>query len=105
MKEGDDMVTHRSQASLHTDPKQVWAELETDHQRRALPPRRRRTRYVRAPYAFQSTSRPPHPAGIDLYSAIDLNTGAREHCEHGPSIPPGQTSPGVGVARTSNCGH
>jgi hypothetical protein len=30
------MGTHRSQASLHTDPRQVWAELETDHQRRAL---------------------------------------------------------------------
>jgi hypothetical protein len=30
------MVTHRSQASLRTDPGQVWADLETDHQRRAL---------------------------------------------------------------------
>jgi hypothetical protein len=30
------MVTYRSQAPLHTDPRQVWAELETDHQRRAL---------------------------------------------------------------------
>jgi len=30
------MGRHRSQASRHTDPRQVWAELETDHQRRAL---------------------------------------------------------------------
>ncbi len=30
------MGTHRSQASLHTDPRQVWAELGPDHQHRAL---------------------------------------------------------------------
>jgi hypothetical protein len=30
------MGTQRSQTSLHTDPRQVWAELEADHQHRAL---------------------------------------------------------------------
>ena len=30
------MATHHSQASRPTDPRQVWAELDTDHQHRAL---------------------------------------------------------------------
>jgi hypothetical protein len=30
------MGRHSLQAARHTDPRQVWAELETDHQRRAL---------------------------------------------------------------------
>jgi hypothetical protein len=30
------MGRHRLQAALHTDPRQVWADLGTDHQRRAL---------------------------------------------------------------------
>jgi hypothetical protein len=30
------MVRHGSQASFHTDPGQVWAALDMDHQRRAL---------------------------------------------------------------------
>ncbi len=30
------MGRHRLQVARHTDPRQVWADLETDHQRRAL---------------------------------------------------------------------
>jgi hypothetical protein len=30
------MAKHSSQAALHTEPSQVWAGLDTEHQRRAL---------------------------------------------------------------------